>query len=387
MILKAPIIITMEGPVLKDHAIVIEGEQIKAILPQREVSGEAVDLPETILLPGLINAHCHLELSQLPQKLTNPGTFTAWVQQLGALKLQMSVAQTEAAIQEGIRQVIDGGTTTIADHISSTTSPKTLLESPLDGVAYIEVLGVERERAKHFYNSALRTQQEFSKQSHKIKVQATPHATFSLLPEIFADVLLAASEIPFSIHIAESPDEDLLFREQRGPLYEFLKRLGKPPTSNHETPLRYLKRLGLLPNKCMAIHGNYLEDEDIEILLENEMSVVHCPGSHAYFGYDRFPLGMLLDCDVNVALGTDSLASNNSLSMFEQMRLALDAYAELTPETVLKMATLNGAKALRRENEIGSLKPGKLANIVGVPRQRTASYENIVTAKKLSFVS
>ncbi len=218
----------------------------------------------------------------------------------------------------------------------------------------------------------------------KFKIIPTPHATYSLLPEIFAKL----NATPLSIHIAESAEEFLLFKENCGPLFDFLATKGKTPPTMGETPVAYLHRLNLLPKKGMAIHANYLEDEDVFLLEEAQMSVVHCPGSHAYFEHVRFPLGMLQDAGINIAIGTDSLASNNSLSMLEEMRRVLDNYAELSPEAALKMATLGGAKALQREKEIGSLTVGKKANIIGVPLRypKQSLYENILLAEHVSVI-
>ena len=383
MLINASHIVTLEGPILKDHSILVENGIIQAIAPHKELSSDAcVDLPNTILLPGLVNCHCHLELSKLPEPLPYPGSFVGWIDQLTRLKLQMSPADIDEAIAVGIRQLMEGGTTTVADHLSVSTSPKTLMESSLDGIAYVEVLGLEEKRAEYFYEEAL---EKLKMKNEKFKIIATPHATYSLLPEVFSKLI--STHTPLSIHIAESAEEYLLFKENRGPLLEFLQRKGQAPATLGETPVQYLERLKLLPQHGMAIHANYLEEEDIAILNEHQMSVVHCPGSHVYFDHDRFPLGLLQDGAINVALGTDSLASNNSLSMLEQMRLALDHYAELTPETVLKMATINGAKALGKEKEIGSIKIGKRANLIGctlrLPKQ--SLYENILQAEKTSF--
>ncbi len=384
MILKAPYIVTMEGPVLKDHAIWVEGEKIVRIAPQKEFSknGEIVDFPNTILLPGLINCHCHSELSQLPESLPYPGSFVLWIDQLTRLKLQMSPTDTEAGIKTGIQKLLEGGTTTVADHMSIGTDLKPLLDSPLEGIIYIEILGVEKQRAENFYQQALKIQKT---KDDKFKIIPTPHAPYSLLPEIFAAV--ASTDQPLSIHIAESAEEFLLFQENAGPLFEFLQLKGKTPPANKETPVHYLERLGLFPDRCMVIHGNYLEDADMTIVSRRKASVVHCPGSHAYFEQDRFPLGFFLDAEINVALGTDSLASNETLSMLRQMQMALKNYSELTPESVLKMATVHGAKALLRENEIGTLKAGKLANIIGVPFRNAgrSAYDNILLSEIACF--
>ncbi|MDP2599725.1 MAG: amidohydrolase family protein [Deltaproteobacteria bacterium] len=396
MLIKAPYIVTMEGPVLKDHAICVEGGKIVQIAPQKEFSddGEVINLSNTILLPGLINCHCHLELSQLPAPLPYPGSFVLWIDELTRAKLGMTPADTEAAIKIGIQKLLAGGTTTVADHVSVGTDLKPLFDSPLDGIVYLEVMGIERQRAEKFYEEAKRKMDRgpwTKDHGLKFKIIPTPHAPYSLLPEIFQKLTSphphTRASAPLSIHIAESAEEFLLFKENCGPLFEFLQLKGKTPPSQNETPIHYLERLGLLPDRFMAIHANYLEDEDITALLRAEATVVHCPGSHAYFEHDRFPMGFFLDAEINVALGTDSLASNESLSMLRQMQIVLDTYPELTPESVLKMATLNGAKALMRETEIGSLKVNKLANIVGVPLRNNSKspLDNILLSEKGCF--
>ena len=406
MLLKAPYIVTMEGPVLKDHAIWVEGERIVQIAPQKELTGipasagmtDEVDLPNTILLPGLVNCHCHLELSQLPEPLPYPGSFVLWIDALTRAKLGMTPADTVAAIQNGIQKLLAGGTTTVADHVSVGADLKPLFDSPLDGIIYLEVMGIERQRAEGFYRQAIELQNSNFKIQNKsqiinpkFKIIPTPHAPYSLLPEIFQKLTSAhphtRASAPLSIHIAESAEEFLLFKENCGPLFEFLQLKGKTPPSQNETPIHYLERLGLLPDHFMAIHANYLEDEDITALLRAEATVVHCPGSHAYFEHDRFPMGFFLDAEINVALGTDSLASNESLSMLREMQIAIDTYPELTPESVLKMATVNGAKALMREHEIGSLKADKLANMIGVPMHapHKSICDNILLSEKSCF--
>lgn len=391
MLLKAPHIVTMEGEPLKDHAILVEGEKIARIAPQKDFdfSGGCLELPHMVLLPGLINAHCHLELSQLPEPLPYPGSFVLWIDQLTRLKLQMRPEQVETGIQSGIQKLIGGGTTTVCDHISPATPLEPLLDSPLEGICYLEVLGLEKTRAGHFYNQALAIKKAGPSTSlrvnGKFKITPTPHATYSLLPEVFAK--LVSQEPPLSVHIAESAEEYLLFKEGSGPLFEFLRLKGEAPTTVGETPLQYLKRLSLLPRRGLAVHANYLEDEDAAILREAEMSVVHCPGSHAYFEHARFPLGLLQEAGIPIALGTDSLASNESLSILRQMQIAMDHYAELTPEAVLKMGTANGARAILQEGEIGSLKGGKRANIIGVPFRfpKQGVYENILLNEKVPF--
>lgn len=390
MIVKAPFIVSETG-VLKNTFLRIEGKKITAM--QKDLSprpGEAVlDLPRMILFPGFINAHCHLELTLLPEPLPYPGSFTAWLAELGRIKLQMGPAAFREGIREGIARLLEGGITAVADHISPQTDPSPYFDSSLEGVLYAEVLGVEERRGRALFEAA-KEMEKIHDVRNVFEIIPTPHAPYSLLPEIFRDVVLhhGGKKTPLSIHIAESEEERRLFTENRGPLHDLLSRLGKTPPARGETPMGYLKRLGILPRGAMAVHANTLTDGDIVCMKESELSVVHCPGSHDYFGHDRFPLGPLLEAGIPVALGTDSLASNPSLSMFEQMRLLTDNFAEVTPRKALEMATREGARALRRDERIGTLAEGKQADIAGVTLRfpKRDVYENILLSEKAEFL-
>jgi len=149
----------------------------------------------------------------------------------------------------------------------------------------------------------------------------------------------------------------------------------------------FLYRNRLLPKNILMVHANCLETDDLPILREREASVVHCPGSHRYFDHPRFLYGMLKEEGINIALGTDSLASNSDLNMFKEMQYCLDSFAELTPRDVLQMATLCGAKALQMEKKIGTLEIGKEADIIGVKIQspKADPYENVLMNTKVNL--
>ena len=141
-----------------------------------------------------------------------------------------------------------------------------------------------------------------------------------------------------------------------------------------------------LDSRLMAVHGNYFSDEDLDRVAEHKMSIVHCPLSHRYFSHQAFPMEQALERNINVALGTDSLASSASLSMFEVMREARKNFAELDEEKIFAMATLGGAKALKLEGQVGRIEPGKKADLIAVSRPgRLDPMKAIFYAKRVMF--
>ena len=388
MWIHAPWVLPIDRGPLKNHSILIKNGKIASILPYAEAknsSEEGKDLPNTILLPGLINAHCHLELSNLPHEISYPGTFVGWVAELTRLKMELTSQDYEKAFERGISLLMNAGTTTLSDHLSAGMDPTPLLQSPLTGYLFSELLGVSENRINEVLMEAQKTEKILKEREHHFIYRQTPHASYSLSPKIFYAV--TQQKGLSSIHVAESDEEFLLFKENRGPFYEFLSQRGAPPLTKNETPVRFLYRSRLLPKNILMVHANCLETDDLPILREREASVVHCPGSHRYFDHPRFLYGMLKEEGINIALGTDSLASNSDLNMFKEMQYCLDSFAELTPRDVLQMATLCGAKALQMEKKIGTLEIGKEADIIGVKIQNPKAdpYENVLMNTKVNF--
>ena len=165
-----------------------------------------------------------------------------------------------------------------------------------------------------------------------------------------------------------------MFVNQRGPMYDWLQTQRDMSDCRNLSPVAMLRELGALSDRFIAVHGNSLTDEDIGLLAEHTCSVVHCPRSHDYFRHPPFPLEKLQNAGVNVCLGTDSLASvrgtNRStieLNMFTEMQVLAKANPDISAEEIVRMVTINGAKALRRETELGHVSPGMFADMVAIP--------------------
>ena len=204
------------------------------------------------------------------------------------------------------------------------------------------------------------------------RVGLSPHAPYTVHPELLeAAVRISSSaRVPLAMHLAESREEIELLRRRAGPFPEFLRELGAWEPGSflpNGRPLDYLRTLAQA-DRALVIHGNYLDDEEIAFLGEQSgrMAVVYCPRTHAYFQHAEYPLERLLSAGATVALGTDSRASSPDLSLLAEMRVAARKHGSIGHDTLLRLATLSGARALGRDHRLGSLEPGKYADLAVV---------------------
>jgi cytosine/adenosine deaminase-related metal-dependent hydrolase len=267
------------------------------------------------------------------------------------------------------------GTTTVADiEAVPELLPDVWSSSPLRLLSFLEMTGIRSRRppAQILQETAAKLQ---SLVHPRNTAGLSPHALYSTEPALLrltAD-LARRSSWPLTMHVAESLEEFEMYRHRRGPLFEWLKNQRDMSDCAGDTPLAQVRRCGLLGPDFLAVHANYLEDADIDALAESHSSVVHCPRSHAYFRHAPFPYDQLAAAGVNVCLGTDSLASvlgragQIQLDMFAEMRQFADAHPQVAPETILRLATSAGARALGFGADRGRISPRALADLIVVP--------------------
>ena len=204
----------------------------------------------------------------------------------------------------------------------------------------------------------------------------SPHAPYTTTPELLRAAAQAARERqwPLTTHLAESEAEFEMFMYRHGPLFDWLKNQRPMSDCGLGSPVQHLERCGYLGKNLLAVHVNYLWRNDAALLSQNEVSVAHCPRSHAYFRHLLFPRTELVEAGVNICLGTDSLASTlkvrgqlPELSLFAEMQALMAHAPDVAPSTVLRMATVNGAQALGRKGELGELASQALADMIAIP--------------------
>ncbi len=380
MIIRARTVLTMERPPLDNGAIAIRGDRIVDVGKFPEIrarnTGRTVDLEQRTLLPGLINAHCHLDYTRLRGKMPRRISFTDWIQAINAEKAKLSQADYLASIREGFAESKKFGTTTMGN---LTALPELIpqVRAPIRAWWFAELIDVRApEQANTLADSAA---QWASKAKHW---GLAPHALFSASAAVYrrCEQMAQAEQIPLTTHLAESREEMEMFRHASGPLYEFLKNIGRAMDDcGQGTPLErffQITELGTSKScgaRCetpwIVAHLNELIERDFELLRNRhgKFHVAHCPRSHAYFGHSPFAFERLSELGLNICLGTDSLASNDNLSLFAEMRAFQSAQPGVSPERIVEIATVNGARALGVHQVLGRIHPGFRADLIAIP--------------------
>jgi cytosine/adenosine deaminase-related metal-dependent hydrolase len=379
MLLRARIVLPISAPPIENGAVLVSENRVAAVGSWREMSSvarePAVDLGSVILLPGLVNAHCHLDYTDMtglpPQK-----QFPDWIKGLLARKAAASYTDYAEAWLRGANMLARTGTTTVADvEAVPELLPEVWSATTLRVFSFLELTGVKSRRppAEILREAAAKIK---SLASAHGAAGLSPHALYSTTPALLRQTAALARRHRWRVtmHVAESKDEYDMYAERRGPLFEWLKPQRDMSDCGHRSPVRQVRRCGLLGNNFLGIHANYLDEADIAALAKSGSSVVHCPQSHAYFRHAPFPFQKLREAGVNVCLGTDSLASMTvhrrakpELNMFTEMRSFADAHPDVAPETIVAMATQHGARALGWEKRTGSLFPQAWADLITIP--------------------
>ena len=384
--LTARYLFPVSGPVVERGTVTIRGSQIAAIEPAA-TSGGHDDLGSVAILPGLINAHTHLEFSALMEPLGEPGMpLPEWIEQVVAWRRTAVVASTDpttpcTAVQRGLSESLQCGVTALGEICTTDWTDRPFPQSPVSCTLFHEHIGLSPSRCQESLNSAGQWLSDFSTrcpqrpeepQSGQRLPGLSPHAPYTVEMNLLESLcrLSEKSETPLAMHLAESPEELEYLATGGGAFATMLERLGasEPGASHREChPYDYLLRLVKTP-RLLVIHGNYLNERELDLLAEHQdtAAIVYCPRTHAYFQHASYPWESVLARHIPIALGTDSRASNPNLNLFEEMRSLLGQTPGPTPQQVLQIGTLNGARALGRLHEMGALLPGKLANLVVV---------------------
>ncbi len=409
MIIRTRTVVTMDGAPIDNGAVAVSDDRIDdsppgsspswAARPRRSApagsvvdvgkfdeitsrnAGEIVDLGEQALLPGLINAHCHLDYTCLRGKIPPQKSFADWIRAINTEKANLSAKDYLASINEGFAEAKGFGTTTIAN-LTAFPGLISRITPPIRTWWFAELIDV---RVPACANETVGRAVESLKSAPNWGL--APHALFTASKNLYrrCEEIALRDNILLTTHLAESREEMEMFHDASGPLYEFLKSIGRPMNDcGSKTPLGLFLDLigrGGSPNRPRAIevnrpylpwivaHLNELIESDFDSLERSEtrFHVVHSPRSHDYFKHSRFPFEKLRALGFNICLGTDSLASNETLSLFAEMRAFQKEFPGVPPEEVLQMVTVNPARALRQENALGRIRRGCRADLISIP--------------------
>ncbi len=370
-------VLPIDAPSIEHGEVVVEDGLIAAVRPRQTPAAECRDFGDAVLLPGLVNAHSHLEYTALRGFLEDV-PFFPWIRALTAAKAALSAGDWLWSGRLGALECAASGITTLGDNTDAGVTMQVLSESGQRGIVYQELFGIDdREPVAPIIEALqakLAAHRAFA--SDRVAVGVSPHALYTIRPALFdaINAYVAAERLPTSIHIAESPAESVLTESGTGPFAEMYARRGITWHAPDQTPTEYAAALGALTPSTLAVHCVHQTPADIALLAETGAAIIHCPKSNAKLGAGIAPLAQWLKTDgLRVGLGTDSAVSNNSLDLWEEMRFALllqrakleDAEA-VTARDVLHLATLGGAEAMGLSAQVGSLTPGKRADLIAV---------------------
>jgi cytosine/adenosine deaminase-related metal-dependent hydrolase len=367
MILRAKYVMPNSCTIIENGAVAIQGSKIVdvGLYPTvRDSSAPPIhDLGEAVLMPGLVNTHTHLDLTSIADSIQRVPKFTDWIFQIVGKRTPSTV---QPSICEGVQQSLAGGATTVGDIDGTGESMQSLRDTPIRKVVFFEVLGFSGEHAAMGLARLAAYLGASLAPDSLLTAALSPHAPYSTSAEIYRQCV--ASGLSVCTHIAETKGELEFLSSGTGAFLDYLEAFGistaewVPP---QRTPVQYMETLGVLREDSLLVHCNYLTDADVELLAESGASVVFCPRSHHYFYHTDHPVMRLVEKGINVAIGTDSLASNWSLSLLDELKFLARTQPCIRPETLFDMVTYNGAKALGLE-EVGRLEKDWQADIIAV---------------------
>jgi len=378
-LISAPWVLPMAGPALADAAVIVDGAgTIVAVGPRAEIKSTFASLPEEraqgALLPGLVNAHTHVELSVLAGRLRGGKGLPAWAMQVGRETSAFSTEQRRDVARRAALAAVAAGTAAVGDVGNTLLAVPALAGAGLGGVFFHELLGSREAATGDALADAEREHREFVEASpwptNLARVPA-PHALYSAGPDLLRRIFAAAAGIrhPTSIHVAEGEDEIQLLRDGTGRWAEILSLLQVPAGSRTPGlgPLAYLESLGAFAGKRppLLVHMVWASAEDIALAHKHRAPVVLCPRSNLHLGGRLPDVRAFLAAGLNVALGTDSLGSSPDLSLWGEMAVLASHFPEVAPEIWLRAATAGGAAALGLV-PLGALAPGKRPGIIDV---------------------
>ncbi len=380
-VIAARYVVPITSESIMDGAVAYEGTEIVAVGAGDDIrslypSAKLEDLGNAAILPGFINCHSHLELTSMRSSLDDvEHDFRAWLLKLNALRAALSTEEIIEAATSGALEGARAGVTCFGDiGRMGHAGVEAIKCTGLRGVVFqeTEFSPDNRTADDDFLVLATKYEELRREETDLVKVGLSPHSPYTVgsrLLELIAQYSIL-NLVPLTIHAAESDDEIGLLTRGDGFFTEIYEKFGLEWHSPHCTPIEYLERLGVLSTRPLLAHCVKLSKSDIERIANNGAKVAHCPKSNAKFGHGYAPFEAMLESGIAVGLGSDSVASNNICDLLEESRFAVlaarnreDSARFISAKEALEAATLGGARALGIDHLIGSLEPGKQADI------------------------
>lgn len=375
-IYAASYLLPVSSPPIAGGAVAVEDGVIAAVGTLSEVraacDAPVTDLPGCVIMPGMVNAHTHLELTHFPAwKLRKeldylPKRYVEWIQQVVKIKRALLPGEMEHSVREGMRLCLESGTTSIGDILSDFSLVPLYSDTQLAGRVFLEAIGHDPVYGEKLLQ---RIEATLGTLSGTLLPAISPHTPHTVSPQLLQALhaLAVQRAIPKAIHLSETADEASFMHDTTGEIAELIYPMARweeyLPRPMYTTSTRFLLDLGVLDRSTLAVHAVHVTPDDVRVLKEKRCSVVLCPRSNDRLFVGCAPHKLLKSAGLSLALGTDSLASNDSLSLWDELRyLQQQAQGVFSPEELIAMATIGGARALQIEGSAGSLEVGKRAD-------------------------
>ncbi len=354
------------APPIEDGAVLVDDRgTIAAVGPHPLVpappGARELAFPHASLVPGLVNTHTHLELTHLAGNNAER-EFARWIRALRTLKDATTPDEFARAAERGVRDAWVAGVTCVADTGSTGAPLEALARLGGRGIYYQEVFGPDPAKCSASMEELRRALDRLSPlASSRLSLGVSPHAPYTVSEPLYRAVadLARRDALPLAVHLAESRAETMLVRDGTGLFAEALRARGFVVRAHNCSPVQYLVQLGVLASdNCLAIHCVQVDERDIDTLRQAGVGLAHCPRSNRAHGHGTAPLAAFRRAGLRVGLGTDSVVSVGDSSLWAEA-----AAAGLDGEDALRMLTIEGARALGLEREIGSLEVGKQADL------------------------
>jgi cytosine/adenosine deaminase-related metal-dependent hydrolase len=333
-----------------------------------------VALGRVVVLPGLVNAHTHLELSYLHGRIPPASRFLDWARPMLAARRVRSTVDDSAilrAAEQAIQYARASGTVLIGDVTNTLATVPLLGGAGMAARVFHELIGFAGVDPDEQVSGARQSIDALAVDDD-IRLSLAPHAPYSVSPALFSAIrrdLDGHEPVVSTVHLGESPEEVEFLKNGTGPWRVLLEELGVWNEKWHvpqSSPVEYLAEMGFLNASVLAVHGVQFEGADLDRLRTLGVTLVSCPRSNRHVGVGAPPLEAFYAMEVAVAFGTDSLASVEDLNMFGELAEARRIAPKVSARTLLRSATLTGASALGFGGEFGSIEPGKRASLVVV---------------------
>ncbi len=365
-------------------AVAVEGDTIVAVGSTAEVvaahpGAEVTDYHHAIILPGFVNCHSHIEYAVFRGLFDNKN-FGPWMLDFIDDKGKLSRDDYAASSMLGASECVSSGITTLGESMYSGTSLTAINQAGLRARAYQEAFGLDDNKISETLDLLKDTLQELEEEKGElVELGIFPHATYTVSANLYRAIAELARErgMKIATHLAESKEESVYIRSGAGVLAHDLREKVGWDYLSHEafgvTPVKYLQQWNVFSPDFMAVHCVHVAPADITALAKRDVAIAHCPKSNAKLGCGIAPLPAFLEAGIRVGFGTDSPASSNIMDMFGEMRTAIFLHrgvandvGVLGAQECVQMATIGGARAMGMEDRIGSLEPGKQADLIAV---------------------